>query len=595
MASDRKSSSIVEVAHIRDAADRYDVAILGGGLAGLTLAIQLKQERPATSVLVLEKREGPAPQAAFKVGESTVPSGAHYFAEVVGMKSHLERQQQLKCGLRFFLPAEGNGDITKRVEVGPGRFPAHDDYQLDRGLFENKLAAKARALGVDLQQGSRVGEVNFGDDLHDVSFTQFDQPRSTRARWVVDASGRASILKRKLGLGTDAGHHINSSWFRLGGGLDLEQWGDPSNPRWMARISEPGIRQYSTNHLTGEGYWVWLIPLATGPISIGVCADPRFHPFEEINDFARLLDWLRRHEPQLAAAVEPRLDDIEDFLRVEDFAYGVEQTYSKDRWSLVGEAAAFPDPFFSPGSDMIGYGNTLTGDLIVRDLDGEDVGERIDYYNELYQRIFAFVLSKTRDIYPIFGNAWITSGLLGWDIYVNHTNLVVLMLNNKLTDLDFMRSVDGELDRMFRLGMNMQQLFRQWHELEPDSSGRPPFRHTFRPSSLNAMVADYPDDDALRKRLREEVRDAEAMAVAIFHRAAAALPDPPPPDRAVNPYAVSLRPDTWEADGLFESPGLTLEEATGGVPEGFDRIWDDPTSGPPGKPAKAGSGRMMAR
>ena len=114
-----RGESIVEFAAIRPPADEYDVAILGGGLAGLTLAIQLKQMRPETRVVVLEKREGPAPLAAFKVGESTVPSGAHYFSEVVGMHDHLLSEQLVKCGLRYFPPANGNEDITKRVEAGP--------------------------------------------------------------------------------------------------------------------------------------------------------------------------------------------------------------------------------------------------------------------------------------------------------------------------------------------------------------------------------------------------------------------------------------------------------------------------------------------
>src|SRR3954447_5263991 len=127
MSSDR-SKSIVEMGAVRAPGDRYDVAILGGGLAGLTLAIQLKQRRPETSVAVLEKREGPAPLAAFKVGESTVPAGAHYFAEVIGMDDHMRSDQLMKCGLRFFLPAGGNEDITRRVEFGPDRFPPHDNF-----------------------------------------------------------------------------------------------------------------------------------------------------------------------------------------------------------------------------------------------------------------------------------------------------------------------------------------------------------------------------------------------------------------------------------------------------------------------------------
>src|SRR3954467_4787054 len=251
MSSDR-SKSIVEMGAVRAPGDRYDVAILGGGLAGLTLAIQLKRRRPDTSVLVLEKREGPAPQAAFKVGESSVPMGAHYYAEVVGMKDHLKERHLKKGWLRFIFPAGDNSDITKRPENGPNRWDPHDDFQIDRGLFENELAARAREAGVEVLQGCRVTDVTIGGDAHKVDFTQLDHPQSTTGRWVVDAAGRASLLKRRLGLSREVGHTINSSWLRLRGGMDLEQWG-AHDAEWMARMTEPGLRMHSTNHLLGEG------------------------------------------------------------------------------------------------------------------------------------------------------------------------------------------------------------------------------------------------------------------------------------------------------------------------------------------------------
>jgi flavin-dependent dehydrogenase len=559
---------MIEFATVKRPAARYDLAILGGGLAGLTLALQLAQRRPATSIVVLEKREGPAPQAAFKVGESTVAIGGDYFANKLDLKDHLLGRHLRKAGLRFFCPAGDNSDITRRVESGPPLYPSHDTFQIDRGLFENELAARARALGVDVLQGARVHEVQLDAAAHEVAFDQFDQPSTLKARWVVDAAGRAALLKRKLGLGREVGHTINSAWLRLAGGLDFERWG-ADDEAWMGRMVEPGIRQFSTNHLTGEGYWVWLIPLGTGPISIGVCADPRYHPFEAIGELDSFLEWLDRHEPQLAGALRPRLDEVQDFLRVQDFAYGVERTISTDRWALVGEAAAFADPFLSPGSDMIALSNTIAALAIERDLDGKPIDEHVSYYGELYQRTFAHVLSRTEDFYPVFANAWVASVKFGWDTYMSACGVVLPMLAGRLPDLELMRAADADIDRVFRLNINMHALLREWHALE-----RRDWEGEFHKAgivgairgNLMAVGAEY-DDERLLAKLREQVAEAEAIAIAIFHRAAAALPAPPSEDLAFNPYAISLRPEDWESDGAFAEPKLTLAQARERVPD----------------------------
>ena len=76
----------------------YDVIIMGGGLAGLTLSLQLKQAKKDISILVLERRDGAAPDAAHKVGESTVELGTHYIREVLGLKKYMEARQLPKHG-----------------------------------------------------------------------------------------------------------------------------------------------------------------------------------------------------------------------------------------------------------------------------------------------------------------------------------------------------------------------------------------------------------------------------------------------------------------------------------------------------------------
>lgn len=554
-----------------------DVVILGGGLAGLTLAIQLKRARPETDVVVLDKREGLAPEAAFKVGESTVPAGAHYFARVVGVKDHLDKYHLKKNGLRFFQPANGNTDLTRRIELGPADFPAHDNYQIDRGRFENELTRLAVDAGVDLRQGSSVRDVVLDRDTgHSVAFLQGGRDSTLRCRWLVDAAGRAGVIRRKLGIGREVAHTVNASWFRLSGGIDLEQWG-ADDATWMGRMRRAGIRQFSTNHLMGEGYWFWLIPLGSDHISLGLCADPRLHPYEEMSDFDRLLEWLHRHEPQLAQVVAGRVDDVADFLTVRDFAFGAERLYSPDRWTLVGEAGLFADAFYSPGSDMIGYGNSVSTDLITRDLDGREFTERLEFYNDFHLRTFDFVLSKVEDHYPAFGNPVVMVPKLCWDAMLNHLGVVLLFVKDRLTDYAFLTRVRGDIERLYALNDRVQQIFRDWHPLERVDTPGPARAYVAAKAireSHGALVQDY-DDDELAAAIARSVRVAEALAVAVFHRAARNVDGHPAPDVPVNPYAVSLRPDRWQADGLFAGRTLLTAEQAEEIAEGTQGLFAD--------------------
>jgi flavin-dependent dehydrogenase len=559
-------------------AERYDVAILGGGLAGLTLGLQIKHARPETTVFTAEKRPGPAPEAAFKVGESTQEIACNYFGEVLGLMEHMEKDQIRKCGLRFWFPAGDNSSLAERIERGPRADPPVPSWQFDRGRFENFLAEKNIEAEVDLFAGSFITNVEVGDP-HRVTIVRGGpggEESTVAARWLVDATGRSFTVKRKLGLLEDNGHMVNSAWFRLAGGLDIEDFADPDDEEFFGRMSERGLRQFSTNHLCGKGYWMWMIPLSSGPISIGIVADPRFHPMEEMNTLDKAIDWIREHEPQLGESIDARRDQVEDFLKVEDFSYGTKQAFSgRDRWCLVGEAGAFLDPFYSPGSDFIALSNTLASDLVTRELDGEDVVRRAEAHDDFYLNAYRVHLSQYEGQYVFWDNPTVMNVKISGNNIYYWGCLGLLFFHRKLTDLDLMAAVRPDMERMWAIITRLEPMYREWNELEQREWRRAMVPSAAFPAMFDRhrdMIAGF-DDDAIKARMRVNADLLEAYAVLAFNRAARNLGDAAPgEDEKINPYAVSLDPDRWEADGLLNGQGLTVAEARQSEAAGMENL-----------------------
>lgn len=556
-----------EMKAVRVPKDSYDVAIMGGGLAGLSLANQLMLARPGTSVMVVDKRAEPAPEAAFKVGESSVEIGAHYYREICGMADHLDAKQLRKLGLRFFLPAGDNSDITKRVEFcTPPTDYAVYTHQIDRGVFENALFDRALERGADAFRGWRVGGVELGDPTHTVMLDHEGVKKQVSARWVVDATGRHNLMRRKLELGTETGHHINAAWFRLRGGMNFEDWSD--DPEWLGRTWKPEVRSYATTHLCGQGYWVWLIRLATGPISIGVVSDPRFHPFDELNEYDKMFDWFRRHEPQLAHHLQNRREEVQDFLVVEDFSYASSQVFSMDRWFLAGEAAGFIDPLYSPGSDFIAYLNTFGGDLLCRDLDGEDIEERMDFFSFFFFQLFDPTITVYRDQYQLFGNAQVMTAKLLYDNLAYFATLAFLYLHGKMTELEDLGDVVDVFETAIPLLGRLQDMYRDWHQLDQRQfEGVSVLSTQFEAFIKIQHDLGHPFELAeMIDRAHEKVEVMKAVAVWTFHMGAKHLPEPPDPTRPINPLMVSLKPEKWEEEGLFAEDGMTLARALEVIP-----------------------------
>ncbi len=442
-----------------DSAASCDVAIIGGGLAGLTLAMQLNKASPGLEIVVFERHRSPPPAAAHKVGESTVEIGAHYLSQTLGLESLLEQRQLRKFGLRFFFGSSRHDDLADADELGSSQFLPAISYQLDRGLLEADLAEILGKRGVRVFDDCivRQASVSKNGSKHELQIRHENRTGAVRCRWLIDASARSAVLRRKLDLRQPSRHRMCAAWFRLDAAIDIDDWSD--TPSWKARCDQTP-RRLSTNHLMGSGYWAWIIPLAGNKTSVGLVADPDIHPLSSFNNFDRFRTWIASFEPQLAARVANVQDTLMDFLLLKNLSHESRQVWSGDRWALTGEAGYFADPFYSPGTDFIAISNTFICDLITRERSRMEFGTRAAVYQNMYRSFYDSTMSLYDCQYSGFGDTRLMVLKTTWDYAYYWSVLAWLFFREVLTDLSIVRTLQPGLARMRALNDRMQSEFR---------------------------------------------------------------------------------------------------------------------------------------
>ena len=308
-----------------------DVVVVGGGPAGSTAAAALA--RGGRSVVLLERDAFPR----FHIGESLLAS-VNDVLEAIGATDLIRNAKfPEKWGATFMTP---DGGVERFADFAiSSEVPAPQTWQVPREQFDEMLLRHAASCGADVRERHRVGDITFDPSGVEVRYRvsragqDATAPEATiRARMLIDASGRASLLARHYALRVDEPGLANVAVFSHFAGVPRAEGRRAGDIRIVART---------------DGGWFWLIPISNELMSVGAVLPQQAFLAQPRIDHGELLTRLIADTPAVAtlmAHAERRWP-----VRVErDFSYASTR-YAGDRWITVGDAGSFLDPVFSSG------------------------------------------------------------------------------------------------------------------------------------------------------------------------------------------------------------------------------------------------------
>ena len=304
----------------------FDFAVAGGGPAGSSSAISLRQQ--GHSVVLFERETFPR----FHIGESLLSTANDAFA-ALGVTKQIESASfPAKWGARLFTHNGQSGRYVDFTDVREVTRP--QTYQVCREEFDRILLDRAREVGVHVREACNVTGCEFTPDaaVLDVASRVDGATSRLHVRALVDATGRGGLLARKFNLRTEEPLLANIAIFSHYTNVPRLEGPRPDDIRLIAR---------------NDAGWFWLIPISKELTSVGVVLPKALYRKLANGSPDQTLDRTISDTPIVAELMREARREWP--VRVEkDFSYSA-SAYAGDRWILAGDAGSFLDPVFSTG------------------------------------------------------------------------------------------------------------------------------------------------------------------------------------------------------------------------------------------------------
>ena len=355
---------------------KYDIIIIGAGPAGSSCAALLKQK--GHSVCVVERSLFPR----FSLGESFLPQNMHYFEEagLIGIFDKFDFQ--LKNGAEFIC-----GSTKKKIEFEDKTTPgAHLTFQVKRDVFDKLATDEITKQGVEVLFEHEVQEVHFAASDYPVELNLLDlktrSPVSISSKFIVDASGFAKVLPKKLDLKTEYAKHDRSTYFEH---IKTKTPCDFDHNKILITVDEKNRKN-----------WFWTIPFGDNTYSLGITTNEDFkdqNPKEVLDTFITRNPEFKKVLGEFEVTNTPR--------SISGFSGKTPQKHG-EHFVLIGNSGEFLDPVFSSGATVALKSASLAAKTIHKKLNGEAFDWEKDY---------DLPLNFGLNTFSNFVNAWYTEDL----------------------------------------------------------------------------------------------------------------------------------------------------------------------------------------
>ena len=299
----------------------YDAAIIGGDPSGSTAATFLA--RQGHKVLVLERERFPR----FHIGESLLPHSMDAF-ERLGLIGKLDARFLPKYGAEITTSC---GTNSAKIFFKNGFRAKHERaYQVTRSEFDKLLLDHSAENGATVLEETSVESLDFGPEEVGLTVNTAARSQKIRARYLLDCSGRGSVV---------------GNYFKLKRNYqNLKKFSVFAHYENVAR--DTGVTGTFIRLIRGRDRWFWMIPLTATKMSIGIVMDIVDFKAMQKGPEEALEDALRK-QPQIWSHMT-HATRVTEVHSASDYSYRNTSLFG-DRWLLAGDAAGFIDPIFSTG------------------------------------------------------------------------------------------------------------------------------------------------------------------------------------------------------------------------------------------------------